>query len=67
MEHLDPDQMDEEEEQTNLFNEYITAAEHATVRVASLVNDDFECTPLFIQMDVLREYKNDLVWQEMAR
>lgn len=52
---------------SNLYNEYFTAAEHATERVAALVNDDFECTNLFCQMDMLRTYKDDLVWKEMAR
>ncbi|XP_060568438.1 electrogenic sodium bicarbonate cotransporter 1-like [Ruditapes philippinarum] len=57
----------DDDDQSNLFNEYFTAAEHATERVASLVNGDFESSQLFVQMDVLREYKGDLVWQEMAR
>lgn len=52
---------------SNIFNEYFTAAEHATERVATLIDDDFESNHLFCQMDMLREYKNDLVWQEMAR
>ena len=52
---------------SNLYNEYFTAAEHATERVATLVNDDFDCNHLFCQMDMLRTYRNDLVWKEMAR
>ncbi|XP_060562154.1 electrogenic sodium bicarbonate cotransporter 4-like [Ruditapes philippinarum] len=52
---------------SNLYNEYFTAAEHATERVATLVNDDFDSNHLFCQMDMLRTYKNELVWKEMAR
>ncbi|XP_045177681.2 sodium bicarbonate cotransporter 3-like isoform X2 [Mercenaria mercenaria] len=58
---------DEPLDPSNLFNEYFTAAEHATERVATLINDDFKCNDLFCQMDMLRTYKDDLVWQEMAR
>ncbi|XP_045177486.2 electrogenic sodium bicarbonate cotransporter 1-like isoform X5 [Mercenaria mercenaria] len=54
-------------EPSNLYNEYFTAAEHATERVATLVNDNFDCNHLFCQMDMLRTYKNELVWKEMAR
>ncbi|XP_045178747.2 electrogenic sodium bicarbonate cotransporter 1-like [Mercenaria mercenaria] len=58
---------DEPMDSSNLFNEYFAAAELATERVATLVNDSFDCKTLFCQMDMLRTYKNDLVWQEMAR
>lgn len=53
--------------ESNLYNEYCIAAEQATERVAMLINDDFECTNLFCQMDMLRTFKDDLVWKEMAR
>lgn len=54
-------------DQSNLYNEYFNAAEAATERVAELIHDDFVCKDLFCQMDVLRLYKDDLVWKEMAR
>ena len=54
-------------EQSNLYSEYFNAAEAATERVAELIHDDFECKDLFCQMDVLRMYKDDLIWKEMAR
>lgn len=54
-------------DQSNLYNEYLSAAEAATERVAELVHDDFEVNHLFCQMDVLGKYKDELVWKEMAR
>ena len=39
----------------------------ATEHVASLLGDDLDRCDLFCQMDVLREYRDDLVWKEMAR
>ncbi|KAH3748022.1 hypothetical protein DPMN_182459, partial [Dreissena polymorpha] len=51
----------------NLHGDSLSAAEAATERVATLIGDDFECNGLFCQMDMLRPYKNDLVWKEMAR
>ena len=41
--------------------------EKATEHVANLLGDDLERRDLFCQMDVLREYRDDLVWKEMAR
>lgn len=54
-------------DQSNLYSEYFNAAEAATERVAELIHDDFEVNHLFCQMDILRMYKDDLVWKEMAR
>ena len=39
----------------------------ATERVANLLGGDLERRDLFCQMDVLREYREDMVWKEMAR
>ena len=41
--------------------------EKATEHVANLLGDDLDRRDLFCQMDVLREYRDDLVWKEMAR
>ncbi|WAR09936.1 S4A8-like protein [Mya arenaria] len=54
-------------EQPTIENEYLNAAEAATERVASIIGNDFDCTDLFCQMDMLRPYKNDMVWKEVAR
>ena len=35
--------------------------------VSSLVGEDFTCPDLFTQMDVLRTWRDDYVWKEMAR
>jgi len=38
-----------------------------TKSIFMLPDNDFECKDLFCQMDVLRKYKEDFVWKEMAR
>ena len=35
--------------------------------VSSIIGDDFDCPDVFTQMDVLRTYREDYVWKEMAR
>ena len=45
----------------------INDKDKATERVAHLLGDDLERRDLFCQMDVLREYRDDMVWKEMAR
>ena len=35
--------------------------------VSTLVGEDFKCPDLFTEMDVLRVWRDDYVWKEMAR
>ena len=35
--------------------------------VSTLVGEDFTCPDLFTEMDVLRVWRDDYVWKEMAR
>ena len=58
---------DDNSPSNTMYYEEQTPAEKATERVATLIGDNFQCTDLFCQMDVLRGFKDDYVWQEMAR
>ena len=35
--------------------------------VSNLLGDDFTCPEVFTEMDVLRTFRDDYIWKEMAR